>query len=72
MDNPEGPRARINVAALLEALELHALGNKKMTATQVNAALALLKKTLPDLPEPPRKPPAEKGISHEEALKELE
>lgn len=41
-------RSSINVTAIIDALEQHILGNKKMTSTQVAAALALLKKTLPD------------------------
>ena len=67
-------RSKINVLALIEALERHVLGEKEMTATQVNAALALLKKTLPDLSEPLRKIMQEKApaATHEEALHELE
>lgn len=67
-------RDKINVLALIEALEQHVLGEKEMTATQVNAALALLKKTLPDLSEPSRKAlkDAESPKAHEDALKELE
>ncbi len=41
-------RSSINVTGIIDALEQHILGNKKMTSTQVAAALALLKKTLPD------------------------
>jgi len=40
------------VLAILEALEQHVLGDKEMSSTQVSAALALLKKTLPDIAEP--------------------
>lgn len=59
------PKKRaINVSALIEALEQHILGEKEMTATQVNAALALLKKTLPDVSEAPKR-------GHEDALNEL-
>ena len=67
-------REKINVLALIEALELHVLGKNKMTATQVSAALALLKKTLPDLSEPARKlvKEAEPAKAHEDALQELE
>lgn len=43
------PRKTIKVRAIIDALEQHVLGEKKMTATQVGAALALLKKTLPDM-----------------------
>jgi hypothetical protein len=90
---PEGktrakkPRARkdsgdkrdlIDAAALIDALEQHVLGRKEMTATQVSAALALLKKTLPDMSEPARRIVAEAEAmhtqyrGHEEALKDLE
>jgi hypothetical protein len=70
----ENMRDKINVRALIEALEQHVLGEKEMTATQVNAALALLKKTLPDLSEPVRKLMQEAAPprAHEDALKELE
>jgi hypothetical protein len=46
-----------------------------MTTTQVSAALALLKKTLPDIAaEAARKaaPPEDPAITHEDALSELE
>ena len=63
-------RGDIDVPALIGALQSHALGGKKMTSTQVAAAIALLKKALPDLPN---KPAADKKIkTHEEALQELE
>ena len=67
-------RDKINVLALIEALEQHVLGEKEMTATQVNAALALLKKTMPDMSEPIRKlmQETENPKAHEDALKELE
>ena len=70
----ENLRDRINVLALIEALEQHVLGEKEMTATQVNAALSLLKKTLPDLSESGRKrlQEEEPAKAHEDALKELE
>ena len=64
-------RDRINVLALIEALEQHVLGEKEMTATQVSAALALLKKTLPDMTDPARKGGGSRS-PHEDALKELE
>jgi hypothetical protein len=67
-------REKINVLAIIEALEQHVLGEKEMTSTQVNAALALLKKTLPDLSDPVRRPVAESSpvSAHEDALQELE
>lgn len=70
-------RDAINVLALIEALEQHVLGEKKMTATQVSAALALLKKTLPDIAAASGKLDADAStsaatISHEDALSALE
>lgn len=66
-------RDHINVAALIEALEQHVLGEKEMTATQVNAALALLKKTLPDIVEPLKKALGDTDMTaHEDALTALE
>lgn len=67
-------REKINVLAIIEALEQHVLGEKEMTSTQVNAALALLKKTLPDLSDPVRRTAAESApaCAHEDALQELE
>jgi hypothetical protein len=63
-------RDTINVLALIEALEQHVLGEKEMTSTQVSAALALLKKILPDITDPVRKP-ADDALSHEELLAAL-
>lgn len=67
-------RDSINAQVLIEALERHVLGKSKMTSTQVSAALALLKKTLPDLSEPVRKllQGAEQPKAHEAALRDLE
>lgn len=66
-------RDKINVHALIEALEQHVLGKKEMTSTQVSAALALLKKTLPDISEAARRTaPETDGAPHEEALGLLE
>jgi hypothetical protein len=42
-------REKIRGSQLVNVLENHILDNKKMTATQVNAALGLLKKVVPDL-----------------------
>jgi len=65
------PRAEIKVLALIEALERHVLGEQEMTATQVNAALALLKKTLPDMAEGAKTGKNAPAL-HEDALRELE
>lgn len=65
-------RDRINVLALIDALENHVLGVQEMTSTQVSAALALLKKTLPDISESRLEKTAVSALTHEEALKELD
>jgi hypothetical protein len=63
-------RAAINVRALIRALERHARGTCEMSPSQVNAALALLKKALPDMAaDAPRRDGA---AAHEDALRELE
>jgi hypothetical protein len=67
------PRGAINALELVKALQKHALGEAKMSATQVSAAIALLKKTLPDLPGAAVKlpPDEEQQRAHEAALKDL-
>ncbi len=42
-------RAAVDVPGLLKALEAHVLEEASLSATQVSAALGLLKKALPDL-----------------------
>ena len=42
-------RSKIQASQLINRLTDHVLNNLEMSATQVNAALGLLKKTLPDL-----------------------
>ena len=70
---PRDAREIIDVPALVGALQGHALGEKEMTSTQVSAAIALLKKVLPDLPLAVRKLAEDKTLqAHEEALSELE
>ncbi|MFN7115000.1 MAG: hypothetical protein ACK4PK_11655 [Alphaproteobacteria bacterium] len=73
------PRKTIKVRAIIDALEQHVLGEKKMTATQVGAALALLKKTLPDMTAQGTAGPAAQHdalkrdiAAHEDALGALE
>lgn len=46
---PDKVRARIKTSMILNALSNHVLKGTKMDKTQVTAAVALLKKTLPDL-----------------------
>lgn len=69
----EEARSSIDACALVDVLERHALGEVKMTNTQVSAALALLKKVMPDISTAKeQKKKEEKVYSHEEALKKLE
>ena len=73
-------RENIKVLAIIEALENHIIHGTEMSSTQVSAALALLKKTVPDIST--AKDSKTKDISkeemlkilkkHEDALKELE
>jgi len=76
---PKRRPLKINADKLIEALERHVLGKNEMTATQVSAALALLKKTMPDMSEPARRIMAEaesmqarRELDHEDALRDLE
>lgn len=46
---PEKVRARIKTALLINALQDHVLNDRPMSKTQKDAAVALLKKTVPDL-----------------------
>jgi len=71
----EEARSSIDARALVDVLERHALGEIKMSTSQVSAALALLKKVMPDistLSSKGEKEEDEKFLSHEEALEELE
>ncbi len=45
----EAVRARIRAGGIVKRLEDHVLGKVEMTATQVSAALGLLRKAVPDL-----------------------
>lgn len=70
-------REQIAALAIIRALEEHILGQNKMSASQVTAALALLRKRLPDLLKktlnPPRSPKKKPDTAaHEDALKDLE
>ena len=70
----EEARSLIDVLGLVDVLERHALGDIKMTSSQVSAALALLKKVMPDIPSSTKlgESKDKKLLSHEEALKELD
>ncbi|MDF3022794.1 MAG: hypothetical protein K0R10_155 [Alphaproteobacteria bacterium] len=69
-------REQIAALAIIRALEEHILGQNKMSATQVTAALALLRKRLPDLLKKtlnsPRSAKKKPDAAHEDALKDLE
>ena len=45
----EAVRARIRAGGIVKRLEDHILGTIELSATQVSAALGLLRKTVPDL-----------------------
>lgn len=67
-------REQIAALEIIRALEAYVLGKKKMDTSQVSAALALLKKRLPDLASmqlPRRKKTVAAEDGHEDALKEL-
>lgn len=49
INHDENTRKKIQASQLINRLTDHILKDKDMSATQVNAALGLLKKTLPDL-----------------------
>lgn len=62
-------RDKIKNSNILSALIGHAEGTREMSATQVTAALGLLRKVMPDLAATELS--GSVGISHEEALAEL-
>ena len=45
----EAVRARIRAGGIVDRLEKHVLGKVEMSASQVSAALGLLKKVVPDM-----------------------
>jgi hypothetical protein len=49
LSHPEKVRRRIQTSQIVNRLTEHVLGEAKMSATQVTAALGLLRKTVPDL-----------------------
>jgi hypothetical protein len=70
-------REQIAALSIIRALEAHVLGRKKMAASQVTAALALLRKRMPDLlrrvlPPAKRRKKKDSAQGHEDALKDLE
>lgn len=65
-NNKEVIRQQIKVLELIEALENHVIHGVEMSSTQVNAALALLKKTLPDIQEAKKTGKDDKDIAARE------
>lgn len=70
-------REQIAALSIIRALEAHVLGRKKMAPSQVTAALALLRKRMPDLlrkvlPPSKRRRKRDAAQGHEDALKDLE
>ena len=62
----------IDIKLVLEALEKHILGELEMKPTQVTAALALLKKALPDVVMPADDQGASETLCmHEKDLEDL-
>lgn len=61
----KSPRWHINALKIISALEDHVAGKKKLETSQVQAALTLLKKRLPDaaLPRPSKKKRATDDVS---------
>jgi hypothetical protein len=65
---PADLRGRIRGLRLIRVLERHVLDGLELRPSQITAALALLKKILPDLGSADAVP----GTTHEDALKDLE
>lgn len=63
-------RAKIQSSQLINFLQDHVLKQREAKKTQVTAAVALLKKTLPDLQATELS--GQLSLSHEDKLKELE
>lgn len=65
----EETRAKIQTSQLINRLQGHVAGEFDLKPTQVQAALGLLRKTLPDLTATELS--GNVALSHEEALSEL-
>ena len=65
----ERTRAKIQTSQIINRLESHVNGTVELTASQVTAALGLLKKTLPDLQATELS--GGLTVSHEDALDQL-
>ena len=66
----EAHRVKIQNSNILNALIEHVEGKREMGSTQVTAAVALLRKVMPDLSSTTLD--ANVSLSHEDALGELE
>lgn len=66
----ENTRAKIQASQLINRLEAHVLGDVDMKPTQVQAALGLLKKSVPDLSAVEHS--GDMTLHHEDALAELD
>jgi hypothetical protein len=66
----EETRAKIQTSQLINRLTNHVLGKCDMAATQVTAALGLLRKSLPDLTATQHS--GNLNVSHEDALEQLD
>lgn len=62
----------IDVPTILKALEDHIVNGRDMTVTQVNAALAILKRVYPEDKPNTKQNDIETTLTHEEALKLLD
>lgn len=60
----EAHRTKIKSAAILNCLNEHVLGNRDMSATQISAGIALLRKVLPDLAAVQHSGDQDKPINH--------
>jgi hypothetical protein len=71
----KSPRWSIDAPGVIQALQAHITGKKPLDASQVEAALMLLKKRLPDAvrAKPPKRRKAQKEPDEAEpSLKDLE
>lgn len=66
----EQTRAKIQAAQLINRLQGCVFGKVEMTSTQVTAALALLKKVLPDLKQ--EEVTVDMHMTHEQMLDQLD
>jgi hypothetical protein len=66
----KSPRYNIDALAVIRALENHISGKKPLETSQVQAALALLKKRLPD-PAPASRPKTKKKRDDDVSLDDL-